>query len=266
MNSAKTATSATIQITNGNTAFSGNDFAIDDIYFGGPRFSDPNYNYQVEAVDPDQDPLAYALIESPVGMKIDEASGLVSWGPGGNDVGIHDVKIEVTDGRGGVAVQAYELRVLPDEVNQAPIIVSDPVESLFIPNSEFDTPYEYNVVAIDDDGDQLNWSLVDGPDGMLVDPTSGKISWPAEDVFYDQHNVTVRVEDGRGGVDEQTYVLDVFDGVPGGITGQIVGLDEAKPVTVQAIVPGTSNPYLSGLPDGSTAPPDVAPDESPVFY
>ncbi len=35
-------TSATISIRNANTAFGGNDFALDDIYFGNPIFSDPD--------------------------------------------------------------------------------------------------------------------------------------------------------------------------------------------------------------------------------
>lgn len=33
---------------------------------------------------------------------------------------------------------------------------------------------------------------------------------------------------------------------------------------VSVSVPGTANPYLAGMPDGSTAPPDVAPDQSPI--
>lgn len=37
-----TATSAAIKIVNLNTAFSGNDFALDDLFFGDPIFSDPS--------------------------------------------------------------------------------------------------------------------------------------------------------------------------------------------------------------------------------
>jgi hypothetical protein len=33
---------------------------------------------------------------------------------------------------------------------------------------------------------------------------------------------------------------------------------------VSVSVPGTANPYLAGMPDGSIAPPDRAPDQSPV--
>jgi len=35
-------TIATISIENGNNAFGGNDFALDDLYFGDPVFSDPD--------------------------------------------------------------------------------------------------------------------------------------------------------------------------------------------------------------------------------
>mgnify|MGYP006367818125 CR=1 FL=1 len=33
---------------------------------------------------------------------------------------------------------------------------------------------------------------------------------------------------------------------------------------VSVSVPGTANPYLAGMPDGSTAPPDQAPEQSPI--
>lgn len=42
-----------------------------------------------------------------------------------------------------------------------------------------------------------------------------------------------------------------------------VGISEfAQAVSVS--IPGTANPYLAGMPDGSTAPPDQAPYQSPV--
>ena len=37
--------------------------------------------YQVEATDPDSDPITYALAEGPDGMTIDSLSGLISWDP-----------------------------------------------------------------------------------------------------------------------------------------------------------------------------------------
>ncbi len=42
---------------------------------------DGTYRYDVEAIDPDEDQITYALIEGPEGMRLDEASGVVSWDP-----------------------------------------------------------------------------------------------------------------------------------------------------------------------------------------
>ena len=127
------ATEATIQITNGNIQFGGNDFALDDIYFGGPRFSNPSYQYQVETIDPDFDPVTYELDEAPSGMEIDGSTGLVTWNPTADQIGTHSVSVTASDGRGGTATQTYDLRVLADPTNTAPVIVSTPVDDFFVP-------------------------------------------------------------------------------------------------------------------------------------
>jgi len=44
------------------------------------------------------------------------------------------------------------------------------------------------------------------------------------------------------------------------LVGCLPGFAQAVSVSV----PGTANPYLAGMPDGSTAPPDQAPNQSPV--
>ncbi|MEW8525378.1 MAG: putative Ig domain-containing protein [Candidatus Thiodiazotropha endolucinida] len=41
------------------------------------------YHYAVEAVDPDGDPISYALLSAPSGMAIDPQTGLISWVPDG---------------------------------------------------------------------------------------------------------------------------------------------------------------------------------------
>src|ERR1043165_2851670 len=56
------------------------------------------------------------------------------------------------------------------------------------------------------------------------------------------YNVAVRVEDGRGGFDKQSYVLNVTNQAPGEIHGRV--FDVAN-VTGSADVPGASDPYLA---------------------
>ena len=71
----------------------------------------PTYQYDVDAVDPDFDILSFALLKGPTELDIDAATGLVTWRPPVDDVGFHDVIVQVSDGRGGMATQQYELRV-----------------------------------------------------------------------------------------------------------------------------------------------------------
>lgn len=83
------------------------------------------YQYDVQASDNDDDPLTYRLTMAPQGMSIDAQTGVVQWMPSSEQVGDFGVEIEVTDGRGGVAVQAFRLVVSPAGSNGARLIVVD---------------------------------------------------------------------------------------------------------------------------------------------
>ena len=128
------------------------------------------------------------------------------------------------------------------------------------------SPYQYGALAVDADGDTLTWSIVDGPDGLAIDEATGVLSWGVDSVVYGLHDVTIRVSDNRGGFDDQTFVLDVNGGEAASISGSVFDLGTLIPTTVDVIVEGDYDPYLAGLPDGSTASSiDVAPDHSPVL-
>ena len=130
-------------------------------------------------------------------------------------------------------------------------------------------PFADQARAIDSDGDSLTWSLIEGPSGLTIDPVTGVSAWPTEELQFGQFPITIRVEDGRGGFDEQEYVLDVNSGVPGEIRGRKihdVDGDSVSGITVDVVVPGNTDPYLAGMPDGATASAgDTAPDESPIL-
>ena len=71
------------------------------------------------------------------------------------------------------------------------------------------TPYRYDVDALDADGDSLTYFLINAPATMTMDATAGLINWNATESDIGTHQVVVRVEDGRGGFDTQSFVLDV---------------------------------------------------------
>lgn len=158
------------------------------------------------AIDLDLDPIAYSLLDGPPGAQINSATGLVTWAPTTAHIGVHEVVIEATDGRGGFAQQAYVVQVMPDAGNRSPVIVSEPV-TFVIAGQE----YFYQVVAIDPDGDSLTYSLLAAPDAMTIEAENGLITWNSTDDSLGLHSVAVRVSDGGGGMDHQEYTLRVID-------------------------------------------------------
>lgn len=123
------------------------------------------YSYTVVARDSDGDPLSFALTSAPAGMTID-AGGRILWTPSAPAQA--NVTIEVTDARGGVAVQSYTITA---RANQAPVVETIPNATAALQGT-----FRTAVRATDPEGDALTFSLVQAPTGMTID-NEGRISW-----------------------------------------------------------------------------------------
>ena len=76
-------------------------------------FAGEKYNYDVRAYDPDNYPLSltYSLTDSPSGMTINSATGLIEWKPSMSKVGEkYRVTVQVSDGLNST-LQSYDLEV-----------------------------------------------------------------------------------------------------------------------------------------------------------
>ena len=69
------------------------------------------YDYQVQASDPDGDPVTYTLEEAPPGMSIGEQTGHIHWSVTPEAKGIYRIKVVAQDNRGGFAAQDFELSI-----------------------------------------------------------------------------------------------------------------------------------------------------------
>jgi hypothetical protein len=69
------------------------------------------YTYQVNANDPDDDPVTFKLKSGPKGMEINKETGLLRWSIQKEDKGSHPVEIEVSDKDGAKSLQRYVLAV-----------------------------------------------------------------------------------------------------------------------------------------------------------
>jgi hypothetical protein len=183
------------------------------------------YGYGVEVVDEDGDILEYSLPEGPDGMTIDPATGLITWTPGKDQIGDHEVVIEVSDGtvqlqqRFSVAVKAAL------SMNNKPVIKNLPDATIRV-----GTPFELVIKATDaDPGDVLRFSIVSGPTGMSITP-DGRLAWTPKSDQVGSHNVTVKVTDGKDDAQTTFHVQVTGEDIGPSDDGGSAGSSLATPV------------------------------------
>ncbi|WP_219892165.1 putative Ig domain-containing protein [Chamaesiphon polymorphus] len=189
-----------------------------------------NYQYQIQAEDLNGDSLSYKLLSAPSGMAIDPSTGLVSWNTSAGEIGNYQLVVEVSDERGGIVQQNYNLAVITPPPNRPPVFTSNPLVDANI-NSE----YKYQATAKDLDGDVLTFSLVNKPIGMVIDASTGVIKWTPDAQQFGNYDVTVKVDDGKGAVANQIYKIAVANAV-----GNSVPIITSTPITEFGIL-GTTN-------------------------
>ena len=154
-----------------------------------------SYGYPASAIDHDQDALVFHLSISPEGMTIDPASGFVQWVPNSAQLGVHGVQLIVVDGKGGTAIQEFQIEVRLENPNTPPAFLSIPITRI-----DSGEDYAYDATAFDPNNDVITYSLVASPNGMTIDSVSGLITYlqPVDG----NHDVTVLADDGAGGTAE----------------------------------------------------------------
>lgn len=69
------------------------------------------YRYQLQAVDPDDDMLRYRLEDAPVGMSVDETTGLITWEITPAHAGENIIRIVVSDPDGAETAQEFTMNL-----------------------------------------------------------------------------------------------------------------------------------------------------------
>jgi len=134
--------------------------------------------------------LTYTLEEAPEGMSIDGESGVITWEPTQEDVGIHEISVIVTDGiKSDTATKTVEV----ENVNDAPQIRTS---TAFLQSFE-EAPQELIIPleAFDEDGDDLEWEVLDKPKDMVI--TSDTIKWNPKGNYEDITELVILVYDGK---------------------------------------------------------------------
>ncbi len=175
------------------------------------------YSYQVEVSDPDGDTLVYFFTLKPEGMNINSESGLITWISTNSQVGIHQVIVEVSDGKQSVT-QSFEIEVV--NVNNPPQIFSYFPTNLNIEINEGDS-VKFEVQAKDVDLNttlDYRWFLEE----KLISNSSAtgnnsKSSWKYYSKYGDYGTKTVKVLISDGKLEENIqWKVTVNDITPPG--------------------------------------------------
>jgi large repetitive protein len=158
------------------------------------------YKYQVKAVDLEGDTLTYTLGRRPNGMIVNSETGLITWTPNATQLGTQIIDVLVTDAQGAVSTQTYNLVVGSSPINQAPTITSTPKFT-----ADINSPYQYQVVGTDPENQQLTYTLTTAPSGMVIDASTGLITWNSPTLGTTQ--ITIAATDTSGAVAVQEYTL-----------------------------------------------------------
>lgn len=102
----------------------------------------------------------------------------------------------------------YDVQVLAG-LDHNPVFNTTPVTQV-----QAGSVYRYAARAADSNGQPLAYSLVGGPTGLAVNPSSGDVSWATTSADVGNHAVRLRVSDGIGGSVEQSFTLSVLADIP----------------------------------------------------
>ncbi|MEW5937318.1 MAG: PKD domain-containing protein [Candidatus Thermoplasmatota archaeon] len=162
------------------------------------------YMVVIQAEDIDRNELTFSFDFAPRFLSIDSRTGLIYGMPTESEVGAHQIILNVSDGTTFVT-KVFNLTVI--NVNDLPVITSYPI-TVAKPGIE----YAYTVIAEDADvGDFLVYSLIEGPEGMMIDAQTGIIMWtPTDSQAGQTFQVVVQVSDGQG-TTAQTFSVTVDD-------------------------------------------------------
>ena len=182
----------------------------------------PPYTYPVQAVDPDDDTFTSRLVTAPDSMQIDASTGLITWHPGPDQVGRHEVEVEVSDGRGGIDTQRFTLEVTSPPPNTAPVANAGPDQQVTVG----DTVTLDGRGSSDADGDPLTyrWALLTVPQGSNASLSASTVSQPTfgADVAGVYVLQLIVNDNQEGSLPDMVTVTAALVGVP-----NVVGLSQA---------------------------------------
>jgi hypothetical protein len=152
--------------------------------------------------DPDGDELSFTARGLPNGAAFDAKEGVITWTPTVAQIGKHDIAFEANDGT-LTAKQILTFRVIANRAPEAAsghtllfTAISEPVPNVGIHAS---SDSQSDLIAHDDDGDELSVVVRKQPPGGRIDAVEASVSfrWSPTERDVGEHELIVEVSDGE---------------------------------------------------------------------
>ena len=147
-------------------------------------------NLAMSASDVDGDTLTYSATGLPPGLSINSNTGVIT-GTATNP-GTFSASVNVFDGNGGQDSVSFTWTINPAPVNQPPVVTNPGDQTHTVGDS-----INLVITASDSDGDPLTYTATGLPAGLTIHGVNGIITGTVD--TEGQYNVTIIVDDGRGG-------------------------------------------------------------------
>jgi hypothetical protein len=176
--------------------------------------STQQYQYWIAASDEEGQTLTITCPTKPSWLTLtaNGASALLQGTPSRDQVGNHDVSLQVSDGT-NTTNQNFTIVVSLD--NHLPVISSTAPTS-----GTTDVLYTYTVTATDQDGENLTYSAPTLPSWLTFNATSHVLSGIPATANIGTHNVVLSVTDGKDAV-TQSFTINVVANGVNDLTGKL---------------------------------------------
>ncbi|NNF55872.1 MAG: hypothetical protein HKN03_15700 [Acidimicrobiales bacterium] len=198
----------------------------------GPQTATESIPFSLTVVGDDPDsPFTWSLDSAPPGMAIDPSSGEITWTPGETDGGTTPtVAVRITSGPASAST-SFVISVA--EAESPPVIVDPGPQTA----TEF-SPFTLLMSGSDADlpAQTLSWSVVSGPAGFTIDPTTGLVGWTPSEA----HGGTI-----------QTAVIGLTTGaqtVTQSVSISVTEDDQVPVVTAPPVASATTGVLFSAMP------------------
>lgn len=164
----------------------------------------------INAADIDEEPLTITTVNLPAFATLaDQGNGkaIITFNPAATDQGVYtNIQVKVTDQHNGVATRSFTLIV---DDNYEPVI--SPVSNTSLAEK---TTSQLTITANDlNSADVLTWSTTGLPAFATLTTNGNQATVQLAPGYADAgiYNVTVKVDDGRGGIDTKQFTITVTD-------------------------------------------------------